>query len=341
MIHIDGSFGEGGGQIIRSSLALSLITGKNIHITNIRAGRKKPGLLRQHLTGVKAAAAISKGEVKGAETGSKELYFKPGDITGGDFKFAVGTAGSTILVAQTILPALLTHGEKTTILIQGGTHTFFSPAFDFFKDTYLDCVNQMDGKVHAAIGGYGFYPAGGGDITLETHGVSKLGDIEILQRGDIKELSVKAYYSRLKRSVALDEVNYIGEKLNIPQDKRFIIPVNSPGPGNAVIITIKSEYITETISSYGKQGISRKEVARRGVTEAKKYIASQVPVGEHLADQLLLPMAIAGKGRFRTVKPSLHTKTNCEVIKQFLNVDITYTQVNDTAWDITIQGADT
>jgi RNA 3'-terminal phosphate cyclase (ATP) len=162
MITIDGSYGEGGGQILRTSLALSLVTGKPFSINNIRAGRKKPGLMRQHLTAVNAAAEIGSAAIKGNRIGSQEFTFEPEMIKPGNFHFAIGSAGSCTLVFQTILPALIIAGGPSEIILEGGTHNPFAPPFDFLAKAFLPVINRMGPKVDAVLEKPGFYPAGGG-----------------------------------------------------------------------------------------------------------------------------------------------------------------------------------
>jgi RNA 3'-terminal phosphate cyclase (ATP) len=166
-IRIDGSFGEGGGQILRSSLSLSLVTGKPFRIENIRANREKPGVLRQHLTAVQAAAEVGSAEVEGASLGSKALTFVPGKIRSGEFRFAIGTAGSGTLVLQTILPALITAAGPSRIEIEGGTHNPAAPPFDFLQRSFIPLIERMGPKVKLELQRYGFYPAGGGRFVVE------------------------------------------------------------------------------------------------------------------------------------------------------------------------------
>ena len=162
MIRIDGSFGEGGGQILRTSLSLSLATGKAFRIEKVRAGRERPGLLRQHLTAVLAAAEVGGAEVQGATLGSTELTFSPGAIRAGEYRFSVGTAGSGTLVFQTILPALMLAAKPSRIVIEGGTHNIAAPPFDFLARTFVPLLERMGPKVQLQFERYGFYPAGGG-----------------------------------------------------------------------------------------------------------------------------------------------------------------------------------
>ena len=166
MIEIDGSCGEGGGQILRSSLSLSALTGREMRVTNIRAKRRKPGLMRQHLTCVKAVAEISGGSTCGAEISSQELVFSPGKLRAGDYRFAVGSAGSAVLIAQTVLPLLLHAEAASRVVIEGGTHAANAPVFDYFERVYLPCLRRMGAEVTAVLDRVGFYPAGGGKIEL-------------------------------------------------------------------------------------------------------------------------------------------------------------------------------
>ncbi|HUK89269.1 MAG TPA: RNA 3'-terminal phosphate cyclase, partial [Blastocatellia bacterium] len=183
MIVIDGSFGEGGGQILRSSLALALVTGQAFRITNIRAGRKNPGLLRQHLTAVSAATEVGEADVTGASIGSKELSFSPTRIKPGKYSFAVGTAGSTTLVLQTVLPALAIAGEASTITLEGGTHNPFAPPFDFLVKAFLPLLNRMGSDVSCSLLRYGFYPAGGGKMEVCIGPANQLRPIDLTERG--------------------------------------------------------------------------------------------------------------------------------------------------------------
>ena len=166
MLLIDGSQGEGGGQILRTALGLSLVTGTAFRIEKIRAGRAKPGLLRQHLTAVNAATVIGDALVDGAELGSPALVFRPRSVRPGAYRFAVGTAGSASLVLQTVLPPLLTAGASSILTLEGGTHNPWAPPFDFLARAFLPLLERMGAPVRAAIQRYGFYPAGGGQFTV-------------------------------------------------------------------------------------------------------------------------------------------------------------------------------
>src|SRR5690242_20478497 len=218
MIIIDGSYGEGGGQILRTSLALSLITGSPLRIEKIRAGRRNPGLLRQHLTSVQAAAKIGQAETAGANLGSTQLTFTPKTITPGEYHFAIGTAGSTTLVLQTVLPALMIANAPTTLVLEGGTHNPFAPPFDFLEKAFLPLLKRMGVRVDAELVNYGFYPAGGGKLVFKIHPVaspkqpSGLARLDLNERGEVRERRARVVLCHLPRNIAERELNIVQKK---------------------------------------------------------------------------------------------------------------------------------
>jgi RNA 3'-terminal phosphate cyclase (ATP) len=339
MITIDGSFGEGGGQILRTALGLSLVTGKPFRIDKIRAGRKKPGLLRQHLTAVNAAAEVGRAEVRGAQLGSQELVFSPSAVHGGNYRYAIGTAGSATLVLQTVLPALLTAKEPSSLKLEGGTHNPFAPPFDFLQKAFLPLVCRMGPKVEVTLVRPGFYPAGGGCFKVEIQPAAKLSRIDIPERGEVKRRLARALVANLPLHIAMRELEVIGRKLNWPQESLRAEPVEgSQGPGNIVVIEVESKHVTEVFTGFGEKGVPAETVAEQAVKEAREYIAAGVPIGENLADQLLVPMALAGGGSFRTVAPSRHTSTNAEIIGKFLDVAVKIEKEAPSAWKVEVGG---
>ncbi len=329
MLEIDGSQGEGGGQILRSSLALSLVTGKPFTIKNIRANRSKPGLMRQHLTAVKAAAKVGNTSVRGVSIGSREFTFKPGKVTGGGFDFRIGTAGSTTLVLQTVLPALLTADGPSDLTLEGGTHNPFAPPFDFLSLAYLPLINRMGPRVTAILERPGFFPAGGGRMTVQIEPAKSLGRLELPQRGEIVERRVRAIVANLPRHIGDRECETIQKKTNW-ESAEFRVDAleGSPGPGNVLLVELQSEHVTEVFSGFGKHGRRAEQVANEVVNEVRRYTKSDVPVGEHLADQLLLPLGIGaylgdGGGSFRTLSLSRHSTTHIDILKKFMDVKVT------------------
>lgn len=338
MISIDGSFGEGGGQILRTSLALSLVTGKPFCIEKIRANRKKPGLRNQHLTAVNAAAQVGLAEVWGNAIGSMELSFAPKAVKSGRYHFAVGTAGSSILVLQTILPALLIAESKSDLVLEGGTHNPLAPSFDFLTMAFLPVINRMGPKVAATLERPGFYPAGGGRFSISIEPASVLSRLDLLIRGKIKRRMAKALVARLPKHIGDREIKVLRDKLSWDRHCLFVEEVqDSPGHGNVLTATIVCEHITEVFTGFGERGVPAEKVARRTVREIREYLDAEVPVGRYLADQLIIPVALAGGGKFRTFSPTQHTTTNIEVVKQFLDIDVSMIQLDKDAWEIELQ----
>ncbi len=335
MLTIDGSFGEGGGQIIRSSCALSLITGKPFRIYNVRARREKPGLQRQHLTAVNAAAEIGRAQVEGAGVGAREFAFTPGETSPGQYHFAIGTAGATMLVLQTILPPLMISHEPSLITLEGGTHNKHAPPFDFLQKTFLPLICRTGPNVSIELERYGFYPPGGGRINLHIEPSRVSARLEIEERGSIRSRCARALVVRLPPSIAERELNIIRERLDFTDaELRIETSQNALSPGNVLMIEIESEHLTEVITSVGERGLRAEEVAERAATEAAEYLRIGAPVGEHLADQLLIPLALSGGGSFTTGPLSLHTTTNIEIIKKFLDVEINVTPLGGDVWRV-------
>jgi len=335
MLTIDGSFGEGGGQILRTALALSLVTGKPFRIENVRAGRKNPGLLSQHLTAVNAAAEISRAEVTGAVIGSRELTFAPGSVVSGDYAFAVGTAGSTTLVLQTVIPALLIAGTKSKVILEGGTHNPFAPPFDFLEKAFLPLVNRMGPRVTSELERPGFYPAGGGRMNVTVEPVDVLEQFDIPARGAVLARRAKAVVANLPISIAERELKLIARKMSWPREWMKAESVErSTGPGNVVTIEIESEHVTEVFTGFGERGLRSEAVAEKAVQQARRYIGSEAAIGEYLADQLLIPMAMAGGGSFTTLPLSRHATTNIEMIGKFLQVKIETSQMAERVWKV-------
>lgn len=334
MIKIDGSFGEGGGQIIRTSLGLSLLTGKSFQIEKIRANRQNPGLQRQHLVAVQAATEIGDADVTGDSLGSRELTFKPKTIQTGEFVFSIGTAGSTSLVLQTILPALINAPQPSKILIEGGTHNPLAPPFEFLQKAFLPLLAKMGVSVEAELLRHGFYPAGGGQVQFTIEPKEKLKPIHLKERGALVSQKAKAVVANLPAHIATRELNEMAKSLRWPKDDLETEIVDSLGQGNYVSIALEFENATEVFTALGKRGKPAEDVARDAAREAKNFLKSDAVVGEHLADQLLLPFALAGRGSFTTDILSGHTNTNIETIKKFLDIQIRKLQLTDKLWRI-------
>ncbi len=333
MLVIDGSYGEGGGQIIRTSLALSIVTGKPFRVVQARANRAKPGLRQQHLTGVRAAAQISQATVEGAAIGSTEFTFVPGTLRPGEYVFTIGTAGSATLVLQAILPPLMIASAPSMLRFEGGTHNVHAPPYDFLERTFLPLVNRMGPSILIELGRYGFYPPGGGHFDVFIQPSVNRHRLDLLKRGDVLAKRARALVVNLPESMAARELGVVKDKLDLHDAELFAeISDNAISRGTAVMIEIESEALTELFTAVGERGVRAETIAARAADEALEYLSSESPVGEHLADQLLIPLALCGGGSFIAGDLSLHTKTNIEIIKKFLDVEISVTQQKNKSW---------
>jgi RNA 3'-terminal phosphate cyclase (ATP) len=337
-LEIDGAHGEGGGQIVRSALGLAIATGRGFRVRDVRGRRAKPGLLRQHLTAAQAAQAICGGELVGARLGSRELSFSPGRPVPGAYRFAINSAGSTLLVVQALLPALLTAPGGWTIELEGGTHNPTSPSFDFFARALLPLLRRMGAGVSATLHRHGFYPAGGGRLTLTVDGSARLAPLVLPERGAIVRRSIEAVVANLPASIGLREVATARARLGWTDDdsEARVDEVSSPGPGNAIAIVLDSEHVSEVVTAFGAKGVPAERVALAAADEARGYLDAGVPVGIHLADQLLVPLALGAGGTFDTVEPTLHTTTLLELIADFLGTTIETRPVAGGRWRITV-----
>lgn len=328
MITLDGSQGEGGGQILRSALTLSMLTATPFHLTNIRARRKKPGLLQQHLTAVQAAARVAQAQVLGAELGARELTFTPNAVVAGHFEFSVGTAGSATLVLETVLLPLVLAASPSRLVLGGGTHNPFAPPFDFLQKTFLPLLHRMGANVEAKLLRPGFYPNGGGQFEIFIQPTKELLPLSLQAPGEVLQQRARVIVSQLPRHIAEREAKIIVQHMALrPSD--IVIAEMQYGPGNVVMIEIARDALTEVFTAFGARGVAAEVVAQRAVSEAKRYLEANLAVGEHLADQLLLPMALAGAGSFLTMPLTLHAQTNIAVLKQFLEIDIAVEEVNE------------
>ena len=320
LIEIDGSQGEGGGQILRTALGMSLVTGRPFRITRIRAGRAKPGLMRQHLACVRAAESVGNAPSDGAEVGSAEITFTPGPITAGEFHFSIGTAGSTTLVVQAILPALLVAPGRCRIVVEGGTHNKAAPPFEYLDRVLFPLLRRAGASVSATLDKAGFFPAGGGRIVVEVeprpHAEHR--PLELLERGEPTGRRATAYTSRLPAHIARRELEVVRHRLGLAEEHLHLCGVAEPvGPGNALVVELASEHVTEVFSAPGEMGKSAERIARDVSDEARAYLASGAPVGEHLADQMMSPLAVLAGGRYRAASLTPHTRTNLAVLQAF------------------------
>lgn len=318
MIVIDGSEGEGGGQVVRNACALSLVTGQPFRIINTRGKRSKPGLMRQHVTAVEAACALGNATCEGLAVGASEIAFMPGMVVPGEYRFAVGTAGSTGLVLQTLLMPLVLAEAPSRLVLEGGTHNMLAPPFEFIAGTFLPIINQMGPKIEARLVRHGFYPRGGGRIEVDITPAS-LCPIECVERGALRERAVTAFVAGLPLEIAEREIGAARKVLDWPEESFAVRQLpEERGPGNIVLIEAAFDNVTEIVSGFGQLGVPAEAVARKAAGRMAGYLASAAFAGPYLQDQLLLPFALAGGGVFTTVKPSQHSLTARDVIERFI-----------------------
>ena len=327
-VDIDGSQGEGGGQILRTSLALALITGRKLRMRRIRAGRRQPGLQRQHLACVSAAAQLCGATVSDVDVGSQELVLSPGSTWARELTIDIGTAGSTTLVVQTIVVPALLAPHPLHVVITGGTHNELAPPFEFLDRVFLPRLREMGATVTATLERHGVMPKGGGRLILEV-APSQLRPLTAIEAGAVVARRAIAIVAGLPRHIAERECAVAQERLREPECEVRELP---DGPHNVFMVEVElASGARELATSHGRKGYPAEDVADDALDDLEDFLEAGVPVGEHLADQLLLPLAVAGGGRFRTLGPLTdHARTNIATIRAFLDVPIREERVDDT-----------
>ena len=324
MIEIDGSFGEGGGQILRTALSLSSLFLKPFRIFNIRKGRKKPGLMPQHLTCVRAMQLISGAEVAGDKIGSSVLVFKPKSVKAGEFFFDIGTAGSTSLVLQTIVPSLIFSSEKTSVILKGGTHVPFSPSFDYIAEVFARVLGKMGIRIELKIESYGFYPKGGGNIRVDIFPAKDIKPLRVTERGAI--LMIKGYsgtgnlplsIAERQKSAAIKKIQTEIKDLMQPVDIE-ILNVSSPGHGTFIYLHSETEKAIAGFTSLGERGKKAEAVGEEVAEEFSEYYFTNVAFDRHLPDQIVLYLSMSKEESiFTTSCITQHLMTNLWVIGLF------------------------
>ena len=336
---IDGSYGEGGGQIFRTAITLAMCLGEPVRIENIRAGRKKPGLLRQHLACLHAGREICEAEIEGDVLGSKAVTFKPGKVKAGDYEFTVGTAGSTTLIFQTVMLPLLTTGKESTLCFSGGTHNGMAPSYEFIEKSFLPLMQRIGFEVRPSLARYGFYPAGGGQWRAAIKPVKQRNALDLQGSGKVLAVKAVALSSRIPRHVGERELQQVALKCAWQDESLERKDVSSVGPGNMLSLQLTTETCVNVFDAFGEKNVSAERVANKAIRMLKQHEVAQVAVGEHLADQLLLPLLCGVGGSFTTGKPSEHLLTNIAVVEQFVAGKVSLLQVSEAVWKVTVQGS--
>ncbi len=344
MIEIDGSYGEGGGQILRTALSLSCLFKKPFRIFNIRKGRKKPGLMPQHLTCVRAAQLLSNAEVKGDQKGSTELLFLPGEVKGGDFFFDIGTAGSISLVLQTLIPAIvfskITNNppfptvinggkrgllkEKSTITLKGGTHVPFSPCFHYLDEVFVTFLKKIGIEIRLTIESYGFYPKGGGKVRADIFPVKAITPLTVMERSSILRLRGCSGVGNLPLSIAERQRKAMLEKI-YSQIKDLkcqvdieLLNVTTPGQGTFIFLKSESENSIAGFTSLGERRKKAETVGEDAAMEFLQYYSTDAALDPHISDQIVLYLSICKEESvFTTSCITQHLMTNLWVIGLF------------------------
>lgn len=323
VVAIDGSLGEGGGQVLRSAISLATLHSRALHITNIRAGRARPGLKRQHLACIRAAAEICNGTLVGDKPNGAELEFQPGKVVAGDYHFAVGSAGSALLVFQTVIWPLLFAKGNSRVVFEGGTHNPMAPPLDFVERCFLPALRRMGAVIDLTLERRGFMPAGGGRFVAEIQGGCVLTPIDIVERGDLVERRATALVANLPGTIAIRELTEVRKLLRWRHEECLPrVDQDADCAGNVLMLEVNHEKVSEMVSVIGEVEVSAEMVAARAAKLLEAYQASDAPVGEYLADQLVLPFALAGGGSFRSAFLSEHAATNIETVSAFVKTPI-------------------
>jgi RNA 3'-terminal phosphate cyclase (ATP) len=340
VVTIDGSLGEGGGQILRTALSLSAVLGLPVTICNIRAGRPKPGLRSQHLAAARAAARVCSGELEGAGKGSMEISLRPGPVSPGNYEFGTGTAGSATLVFQTLLPVLACAEEPSTLALSGGTHNPMAPPADFIVESYLPSLRRMGLRASCDLVRHGFYPRGGGELHCAVEPRRRT-PAPVLIEGEVDWRPVKAdiLLADLPAHVAEREMSVLSRELDLLPERIMIAHLPGElGPANVVMVRLSAAGRTAVLTAFGERGKRAEIVAREAAAEARALMASGAPVEPRLADQLLLPMALGAGGTFATSAVTGHTRTSIELIRLIAGLEIAVEKVRDDFWIVRVPG---
>ena len=326
MIELDGSQGEGGGQVLRSSLALSLLTGRPFHLRNVRVRRPKPGLQPQHLMSVRAAAQIGQAQLRGASLGSGDLTFAPGPIVPGRYHFAIGTAGATGLVLQTVfLPLALGATAPSEVVVEGGTHVTTSPCFHFLDTSWRGYLEQLGLHLKLRLVRPGFYPRGGGRVEVHIQPTGRPRGLRLLERSPVRRATGFSAVAGLPEQIAKRQARRAASRLRSAGLEADIREETwDGGPGTVLAVQVDTTPVPALFFGLGVRGKPAERVADEAVDQVVEYLrAEPAAVDAHSADQLVLPLALAeGASEFSVATVTQHLLTNVAVIRHFVEREI-------------------
>lgn len=332
-INIDGAQGEGGGQILRTALSLSALTGRPFRIINIRHNRPAPGLRSQHAQCVLAAQRVCSADVRGAEIASRELSFAPGRIAAGRHAIDIGTAGSTCLVLQTIAHPLSFADAPSEVVIRGGTHNAFAPIYDYLELQWLPFMRRIGLDIDLELAAPGYYPRGGGEIRAVIRPAGALSPITVTERGPLRRINVTAAVNNLPVEIAERFVRRTESQLKSKRVKRIHSKIKtSSGAGRGTYVCLFAEYENSSACCFGlgRMGKQAEKIADEMVAEFIEFNRGGATVDRYLADQLLLPLSLCrGESAYSTPKITPHLITNADVIRRFLDARI---DIEPTGW---------
>jgi len=341
LVRIDGALGEGGGQILRTALALAALKGIPVTVHSIRAGRRKPGLQAQHLTAVTTLQEICRASVEGAHIGSTELTFSPGPIRAGEYRCAVGTAGSTALVLQAILCPLALAEGPSRVTLGGGTHVPWSPPIDYIAAVLLPALEMAGVEARVRLVRWGLYPRGGGEVVVEVKGGAQLRPITLVRATGAPRIRGLSMVSRLTRDVAdrqreraLARLEAQGLSADIE-----VAEVEAADAGSFLFLTADRGGVPAGFSALGERGKLAERVADEAVDDLLAYVQSGAACDPHLADQLSLLMAAApGTSRLTTACLSRHLLSALAVCQQALGCSYQLSGPEGTPGSVTVEG---
>ncbi len=314
MVEIDGAHGEGGGQLVRTAVAIAAVTGVPVRIVDIRAKRRRPGLAAQHAAAVRAVAALCDARCEGAQTRSTMLSFWPRRLRGGVFQVDVGTAGSIALVLQAMLPAAAATGQRVDVTMRGGTDVPMAPPMDYLRLVLLPLLGTLGVGAELSIARRGYYPAGGGEVRLALQPVTRLMPFVVQECGPVERIDVRAHVAHLPVSIAQRMAtaarNALPSGLEVQEQVEVCAPELALGPGGAIVLRALSAHTTLGAARVAERGVPAERLGQAAAQSLRRDLDAAATLDIHAVDQMLVFLALAdGPSAFRAAEPSSHART--------------------------------